>query len=261
MNVRWVSLLATSLPLLGAWWIGTSLWWGLVVGGVVHGVLALGLLYPRSSFLCPTIWRGPQVYERVVALTFDDGPHPVITPRVLRVLEEHDVYATFFVIGRHVAAQPEIVRDLVAAGHEIGNHTYRHTRHPYLLSRRQLIGEMQRTQVEIERAAGTVPGLFRPPIGFRSFVMASAARSAGLKLVNFSVSARDTRRISAARITKRILRSVHPGAIILLHDGIDRPDPAADRTETLEALPHIIAALKTRGYRLVRLSELLSEVE
>lgn len=236
---------------------GNSLWLGFPLGFVLHVPLLLGVLHPRPSWVCSTISRGPPDESRRIALTFDDGPSPAVTPRVAEILADRGIVATFFCIGRAARGHPDILRALARAGHELGNHSYSHPRHVYLWSDRDLLREIELTQRVVERATGARPRLYRPPVGFRSIAMARAMRRSGLRLVNFNARAFDRFNVRADLIVRRIVRRVRPGAIILLHDGHDRDD-GYDHGPMLAALPRILDDLQAGGYRFVSASELLS---
>jgi len=210
----------------------------------------------------PTLWmrwasrhalrRGPGDRPEV-ALTFDDGPDPTYTPRVLAALAASDVKATFFMLGKRAAAHPDVARAVVSAGHEVGSHMYHH-RPVWLLAPGALRRELTRASESIAAAIGRPPDCFRPPWGIFSAAMFSSVGRA-LPTVLWSVHPGDWRPgIKPEQITARVLRRLSPGAIILLHDGTGYPgDPAA----LIAALPGIIAQIRDRGYRFVRLSRWL----
>lgn len=190
---------------------------------------------------------------RTVALTFDDGPGPS-TDAILAVLADHDVRATFFVVGQQVAAEPDLVRKMVAAGHAVENHSWSH---PSAGGRQRwdpdLIGrEIRRTSAEITAAAGRPPCAFRPPQG----VVRGAkdqSRSAGLSIVLWSVDTRDwaTHGADAAATIRSRARSglTEPSPIVLLHDG------GGDRSATVAALPGIIDDYRRGGFTFVTLAD------
>ncbi len=244
--------------LFGSHALGLSLWPGIAIGTALHVFLALGIFHPAPSWVCPTITRMRNVTARVVALTFDDGPSPSITPAVLKILADRRVPATFFCIGRAARRHGDIVRAVAEAGHELGNHSYFHPRHIYAWTRRALSREIDVTQRVMVRAAGVSPVVYRPPVGFRSLAMARVLREKGLLLVNFSARAYDTRGGTPGAIVRRISRSIAPGAIILLHDGDDRHEHP-DRSAMLEALPDLLDAIIAAGYRFVTVSDLIAE--
>ncbi len=191
--------------------------------------------------------------NRAVALTFDDGPDPVYTPEVLRVLARYGVPATFFVLGRHVDAHPELVRQIVSAGHAVGNHSYSHA----ILRGRwpgEIAAELSRTDAALQWAAGVRTRLLRHPGGMQGVFLPFVALAGGRRVIVWSVDPRDYTAPGAAEISRRVLDGAHPGAIILLHDG--SPDGTRSRHQTVEALPAILEGLDAAGYRFVSLDSL-----
>jgi len=202
------------------------------------GALAYACIIPSSEVFAPVVNRAPGE-SRSVVLTFDDGPAPPFTEQVLDILAEHRISATFFLCGKNVERHPELARRIVSEGHTIGNHTYSH---PFLFarSRRFMAGEIDRAQEAIERITGVRPTLFRPPYGVRWFGLMPILRERGLKMVMWSVMGFDWKYQTQA-IIGAIRRRLHPGAVILLHDGHEQPPPAGiDQSSTVEALPTII---------------------
>jgi peptidoglycan/xylan/chitin deacetylase (PgdA/CDA1 family) len=191
--------------------------------------------------------------EPVVALTFDDGPNPPHTGRVLDVLERYGVPATFFCVGLHASAHTEELARMAEAGHGLGNHTWSH---PFLpdLTLRELEVQLERTFDAIEEGAGVRPApLFRPPYGSRTREVVSwLGRSGGPTTVLWDVDTGDWAMPGAAAITDAVLTQVRPGSIVLMHDG------GGDRSQTAEALPGVIEGLLERGYRFGRVPDLLS---
>jgi peptidoglycan/xylan/chitin deacetylase (PgdA/CDA1 family) len=186
------------------------------------------------------VFSGPRAHKRV-ALTFDDGPS-AYTPEILRILDHHDVHATFFEIGEQVPAYPQYTRAILAQGSELGNHTWRHT-----------LGSsegMARTSRLIERASGFRPCMFRPPGGQLTASQAAEARRLHMTQVIWDVDTRDWSRPGTGAIISRAT-AVQPGSIVLMHDG------GGPRDQTVAALPHVIANLKSRGFHLVTLTRLL----
>jgi peptidoglycan/xylan/chitin deacetylase (PgdA/CDA1 family) len=234
-----------------------SPWIGIPASGIPYAFFAVATFHPANSWLCPTITRVRGLREKLIALTFDDGPSPTITPQVLKVLKEKETKATFFVIGRWARCYPEITRSIAEHGHEVANHSYLHPRHVYLWTARTLRRDTELAQRLIERLVGTAPPLYRPPVGFRSVEMKGVMRSLGLRLINFSARAFDTQRNPPQQMVDRICRFATPGGIIMLHDGSDRT-PEPDRRAMLAALPLVIDRVKSAGYRFVTVSELLN---
>lgn len=210
----------------------------------------------RSQVLGATVWCG-RTDTNAVALTFDDGPSPD-TPAVLDALREHNVKATFFLIGRAAQRYPQIAQRIVAEGHEVGNHSYSH---PIYLFRtgRETQRQLERTQGIIEQTTGVRPTLSRPPCGVRTPSYFRAAQCLGLRTVQWSVAGFDWQKLSGREIASLVLKDVQAGSIILLHDG----DSAnlRDRRQTVAALPLIIEGLRERKLRVAPLREVLSTTE
>lgn len=201
--------------------------------------------------------RGLATDERVVSLTFDDGPSPVYTAQILDVLARHGVKATFFVTGRHVEKYPEIARRIVAEGHDIGNHSYSHC-NMVLLNDQQLQNEIKRAEQAIVQSAGVKPTLFRPPRGLYSNRVRRAILDQGYQIVLWSVSTMDWSPFGASVIAARVKVFTRNGSVILFHDSgsIIRRE-GGSRRSTVESLPIIVNYLKSQGYEIVPVSELL----
>jgi peptidoglycan/xylan/chitin deacetylase (PgdA/CDA1 family) len=207
----------------------------------------------RSQLLGRTRWRG-RAETNAVALTFDDGPSDQ-TPEVLDVLARHDVRAAFFMIGREVERRPDLAREVAARGHEIGNHSYSHPIYLYCRARRTR-WELERAQEAIFAATGILPKFARPPCGVRTPAYFRAARELGLETVQWTVAGFDWKKKDAMGVAHAVLRSLEPGAIILLHDGDS--SGKSDRRATVAALPIIIEGARSRGLSFVSLDELLA---
>jgi peptidoglycan/xylan/chitin deacetylase (PgdA/CDA1 family) len=187
--------------------------------------------------------------ERLIALSYDDGPSPANTPELLQILASAGARATFFVVGTQVERHPELAEQIVAAGHELGNHTYSHV-NPRDLDEQAFRREVERGAEVIAGAAGP-SRLFRPPFGKRSALAARICASLGLTNVLWSVDSGDTMPFDAARIAREVVERAEPGDIVLMHDGGDR------RQRTLDATREVLSTLVARGYRFVTVSELI----
>ncbi|MGB9739371.1 MAG: polysaccharide deacetylase family protein [Chloroflexus sp.] len=190
----------------------------------------------------------------LVALTFDDGPHPRYTPQILDVLAHYHARATFFVLGRHAAEQRDLVAQIAAAGHVIGNHTFHHVRMPQT-PRYQRWRELWSAQRAIA-PYGT--RLFRPPYGGQSYGSRLDALLLGYEVVGWTFHIEDWVTQSPVQLVERLNRQLRPGSIILLHDRLAQPrDPAAaDRTPLIEALATFLAQWG-KTYRFVTVPELI----
>ncbi len=223
---------------------------------LIFGVMTF---YVNHGFgLQADIVRSVATREKLVALTFDDGPSKKYTPQILDVLAEYNVPAAFFVVGEHVERYPGIVLRMHREGHEIGNHTYSHINVPTTPAG-QLASQLVSTNVEIVKATGTYPLYVRPPRGMYDARLRRVAELLSMQVVLWSLSSGDWRgSMTPARIARKVLERVRPGAIILLHDGgaLIRSE-GASRQRTVDALGSIIEGLRDRGYRIVPLSTLL----
>jgi peptidoglycan/xylan/chitin deacetylase (PgdA/CDA1 family) len=218
----------------------------LAAGAVVQPLWAFDLLawtFPRI------VWR-VQTSQPVVALTFDDGPSPAHTPRLLEILRRHQVRATFFLIGERAAAHPALVARIRADGHEIGNHAYS-LRSTWGLSHRELVDNLRRTDAALSLGSHT-SRLFRPPGGRIWPWQLGHLQRLGYTCVLGSAYPHDPLRPPARYIRWLITKNLAPGVIIILHDGI--PDPS----RTLATLDAILEAGRKKGLRFVPVGELLS---
>jgi peptidoglycan/xylan/chitin deacetylase (PgdA/CDA1 family) len=219
-------------------------------------IAVTGVLVPQLEMFGEVVSRGDADGNRV-ALTFDDGPHPTTTPRVLAALEAAGVKATFFVLGAKAERYPDVLRAIANAGHTIGVHGYEHNRLYAFLPPAAVAADIQRASAVVEREVGVKPKWFRPPVGQVSPRTAAGARRAGLPIVVWSVRGLDgIAGRSAEQVAERIERGLTPGAIVLLHDAAERDDfePAS-----IGALPRVLESAAKKGLLAVTLDELLDE--
>lgn len=227
--------------------------WPAVAGTLFasHVVLAGISLWPQSRLLGPNRSRLSEAAagRGEVALTFDDGPDPEITPRVLDFLDGAGVRATFFCIGRRVEAHPDLAAEIVRRGHGIGNHTWSHPNAfaCYLPAAQRR--EIRRTQEAIGRATGRVPTLFRPPAGFRNPLTERELYHAGLTLASWTRRGYDTVERDPAAILRRLTGGLTAGDVLLLHDGSALT--GGGNPVVLEVLPRLFDELETRGLNAV----------
>lgn len=209
--------------------------------------------FPRASFFFPVISRGRSA-EHSVSLTFDDGPNPVSTRPLLRLLAERRVVATFFVTGAHSRRYPEIIREIVAEGHSVGNHSYSHDNFIMFRGPRTLVREIEDTQESLA-GLGFVPAVFRPCVGITTPGYADALHHTGLAAVNFSRRARDMGNRRIRGLARRILGPLRAGDIILLHDA---PPPLPENFQPwLAEVEGIISGIQAKGMRVAPLAELI----
>jgi peptidoglycan/xylan/chitin deacetylase (PgdA/CDA1 family) len=189
------------------------------------------------------------ITQPVVAMTFDDGPHPSLTPKLLDILKERNIKCTFFLIGQNMKAYPQIVRRIIAEGHEIGAHTYTHCS---LTSRSdaQIRSELQRSEEVLMAAANYRPQLVRPPYGaINTRIKQLMFSEFGYSTIMWSVDPQDWRRPGVSVVTSRLVSGARPGAIMLAHD-IHPP--------TTQAVPAMFDQLLAKGYQFVTVSQLMN---
>jgi peptidoglycan/xylan/chitin deacetylase (PgdA/CDA1 family) len=216
-----------------------AVWW-------VEPIGLFGLLQWATPDI---VWRVP-ISEPLVALSFDDGPHPAHTPQVLSILAAHDAHATFFLIGQRARAHPELVQAIKAGGHETGNHYFH--RGTCLADR---LATFSAKLTEAEQAIGLSAEvkLFRPPAGLAWPWQLRRARELGYICVLGSAYPHDPAHPPVGYIRWLVTKNLVPGAVIILHDGISDP------SRTIQALPGILAAGQARGFRFVTIGTLLEE--
>ena len=252
--VAWLGGVAAiaSMPLGGlpaSAWLATAILLALCLS------IAAGVIWQRSGLLARPIVGVDGAGDRLT-LTFDDGPDPEVTPKVLEALAAAGQHATFFALGERVARHPELARRIIEEGHELGNHSFAHAWHLGLWPTARVAGELERTSRAVEEATGVRPRFFRPPAAVLTPRVAAGARRAGLQLCGHTLRSGDgSALVPAGRILRRLRRALRPGAILVLHDARVRGRPPA----SLPLLPALLEELARRGLRSVTLGELLPD--
>jgi len=221
---------------------------------ILCGVFILGL-----RMFADAILRGPKDAKGIV-LTFDDGPDPIHTPKVLDLLDAADgAKATFFVIGHKVEKHPEVVREIVARGHEVGVHGYEHDRLFSLRGSRRVKKDLEKAVRTLEKVTKNKPTLFRPPIGHTNPTIARIADQLDLTVIGWTAAGYDgIAKASPTRVAARVERELDDGVIVLLHDAAERGDHEPVITK---ALPLILAAAKDKNLKVARLRDWVDELE
>jgi peptidoglycan/xylan/chitin deacetylase (PgdA/CDA1 family) len=216
------------------------------------GLLTVGTIGYKGTHATPSLVRTPGTFymvdtkEKVVALTFDDGPDPLYTNKILEILKAENIKATFFILGKNAQLNPFILNNIVSEGHEIGNHGYSHDYHANMF-----INELIETDEVIFEIAKLHPHYYRPPGGLVPKGFVQSVMKNGYIITLWSIDSKDWQNPGADKITRNVVKYIFPGAIILLHDGGD------GREQTIKALPDIIQTLKKEGYHFITLSQLL----
>ncbi len=218
-------------------------------------VLTDGIFRPSSSVLYPTISHGPRDRPQV-ALTFDDGPDPQVTPTILDTLEGAGARATFFVIGRHLERHRDIGLRALQDGHEIGNHSWMHSYFQNFYGNGQQRSDIERSTRLIQELSGSdAQPLYRSPVGLKSPALARVAHARQMKVIAWSLHSRDTFARNAAATAASVLSRITAGDIVLMHDGHE--SDKKHRNLAAAALPEILRGLRERGLSCVTVSELL----
>jgi len=230
-----------------------------ITGAAIFGVGVTALyqsVAPRSR------WYGRSFTElpsgaKLLALTYDDGPNDPHSLNLLEVLSKHGVRATFFMIGQYVQSRPDIAREIVRAGHVVGNHTFTH---PLLTiqSAAEIRKQLSDCRAALNDAIGTHSKLFRPPFGGRRPAVLRIARELGFEPIMWNVTGYDWNAPPAAVIEKKVSRQVRGGDVILLHDG-GHKEMGADRSQTVQATDQLLTRYQDEGYEFVTIPEMMGK--
>jgi peptidoglycan/xylan/chitin deacetylase (PgdA/CDA1 family) len=267
-SYKWSSIksaVSGKLPLSPAEWVGigsvliavlllfVDVWISLIplVGYIL--LCAAAPFFPRFSFFLPVISRGVS-NKKAVALTFDDGPDPLVTPHVLQLLFKHQVKATFFVTGKKAAEHPELIKEILLNGHSIGNHSYIHDNLLMFRRIKTIAKEITATQ-KVLSDFGIVPLAFRPPVGITGPRLRPALLNSGMYVVNFSCRAHDGGNRWIKDISIRILKRIRPGDIVALHDVM--PPKQSLFAYWLNEMDLIVSGIKEKGLAVLPLAELI----
>jgi peptidoglycan/xylan/chitin deacetylase (PgdA/CDA1 family) len=226
--------------------------WPWVAGCIVadHALLAAGSLWPRSTLVGPNVRRLGRAAARTgaVALTFDDGPDPRVTPRVLDLLEARGARATFFCVARRAEAHPGLVAEIARRGHRVENHSYQHSGGFCFLGPRAAGRDIDRAQTVLAEQSGVAPRWFRAPAGLRNPWLDGVLQARGLTLASWTRRGFDTVARGPASVLARLTRRLAAGDILVLHDGglaADRGGPPL----VLDTLPRLLDAIDGNGLR------------
>jgi len=226
--------------------------WPWIVAAMVanHSVIALAGIIPRAQLFGPCQSRLDE-YESTansVALTFDDGPDPEVTPQVLKILKDHNVSATFFPIGRRASNHPELIKEIAEEGHTLENHSWSHSTGFFFHSPRRLAEEIDQSQDLLERLSGRRPVYFRAPAGIRGPLLQPMLIDRKIRLVAWRRRGFDTTDSNPERVLRRLTARLKSRDILLLHDGSSARD-SEGHSVVLKALPRLLDALKARGLK------------
>ena len=226
-----------------------SYWWYAVLAIIYLNIQVFGASVLSAQFFIPVKWHGDRGSNKI-AITFDDGPIPVMTERILDVLDEHKVPAAFFCIGNRVNDYPMLTKRIFDSGHLVGNHSYWHGAMFDLQSVEKISRELVATDAAIQKVIQKKPAFFRPPYGVTNPMVAKAIKKGGYKTIGWSIRSFDSVAKNSHALLERVTHSLKGGDVILFHDY----SPA-----TLEILPEFLEYVTRAGLKIVRLDELLKE--
>ncbi|MEP7261625.1 MAG: polysaccharide deacetylase family protein [Usitatibacter sp.] len=263
-QARWrpAPLVTGSIALHGVAFLGAVLgpeewiWWALsAVAANQAGLTALGM-WPRSTLLGPNFTRlpGASAARGEIAFTFDDGPDAEVTPQVLDILDAFNVRATFFCIAEKARGNPELCREIARRGHIVENHSSGHHATFAMLGLRGIRREITEAQRMLGEITGRSPRFFRPPAGLRNPLLDPVLHDLNLRLVSWTRRGYDTQRSNDEGVTRRLLRGLAAGDILLLHDGHSARTPDGKHV-VLAVLPRLIEAAHQRGLHPVTLDQ------
>ncbi|MBA3827670.1 MAG: polysaccharide deacetylase family protein [Taibaiella sp.] len=224
--------------------------WGIyliIIIGLYTFAVVLGCIKISLSFFLP-VYCNAKTQEKVVALSFDDGPDDKYTPLILEILKKYNVPATFFCIGKHIKGNEQLIKRMHDEGHAIGNHSYTHNFWFDVYSTKSMLAEMKYTDDDIKAIIGQKPLLFRPPYGVTNPNLSKAIKIGGYSPIGWSIRSMDTIAKNERKLLEGITEKINPGDIILLHDNI---------SITASILSSLIEKIQQRGYRIIRLDKML----
>lgn len=224
------------------WWVFVLVVW------VYVSVIVIGCIRVSSNFFLPILCKG-NTKDKIVALTFDDGPHPVLTSQILDTLKENNTSATFFCIGKNIAANEPLMNRIKEDGHIIGNHSFSHHFWFDLFGSNKMLADLKQTDTAVTRATGLKPALFRPPYGVTNPNVRKAIVKGKYIPIGWSIRSMDTVAKDKQKLINCITRSITAGDIILLHDTV---------ALTAEILPELITEIKKKGFRIEPLDKMLN---
>lgn len=230
--------------------VGIMLWWYGLLFLVWFLMMAIGSFSMSWKFYLNPITSIKNLEEKKIALTFDDGPNPEFTLKVLQILKDYNAKATFFCIGQNIESYPEILKAISDNGHEIGNHSFSHDLLIDFNATEKWLQEIKQTDNSIHRITGKKTTLFRPPFGVTTPKLAKALKITEHHVIGWNIRSFDTVIKNPRNIFKRISKRIHPGAIILLHD---------KQSNVLVVLEHLLQFLKEHNYKAVTINELLHD--
>jgi len=245
-STRLCFFIAISIIVLLHTFFTLTLWWLLLPSVIYAACIIYGSSVIQANFFASATCSADTT-EKIIALSFDDGPNAEYTPQVLALLANYEATATFFVIGKHIHGNEALLKQIVAEGHSIGNHSYSHS---FFIDFKNVQGfkeELTQTEELVFNIIGKRMTLFRPPYGVTTPNLAKAAKLLDYRIIGWNIRSLDTTKDSVAVITQRVQSQITSGAIILLHDTSDK---------TIQVLEQTLNFAQTNGYKVVSVERL-----
>ncbi len=229
--------------------VSVSIWFYVCLFFLWLLITGIGSLHIRWNYHLNSLNSNYNVTQNEIAITFDDGPHPEFTPKVLDLLKENNVKGTFFCIGKHIESHPELFKRIISEGHTVGNHTFNHENNFGFIKTKHVITELEATNEIIKKVSGLKINLFRPPFGVTNPRIKRGINTIGLQSIGWSIRSFDTTSKSKNTIVKSVEKNIKKGDVILLHDTSEK---------SVEILEQLLLFLKQNKFESVTIDSLLN---
>jgi len=217
-SVNIITVITTLVLLIASYFYNLPLWPFIVLAIIWLLVTAAGSFFIKWNYHLKSLNSNISINKNSIAITFDDGPHPDFTPKVLELLRKHKVKATFFCIGKHIEAYPDLFNEIIKQGHTVGNHTYTHNNSFGFFKTEKVIEELQKTNSIAKNITGLTMQLYRPAFGVTNPRIKKALKVTKLQSIGWSVRSLDTTSLSQKSIFNRVTNNLSKGDVVLLHD-------------------------------------------
>ncbi len=225
-------------------------WWAYLILALVWFTLTvIGSFHVRWNYHIDALHSNKNCTKNHIALTFDDGPHPKFTPKILHLLAQYNAKATFFCIGENIETNEAIFKDIDAAGHTIGNHTYSHPNNFGFFSSEKVIAELQKTNSLVKKTIGKEMKLYRPAFGVTNPNIRKALKTIRLLAIGWSIRSLDTTGRSEAQVLNKITKNITKGDVVLLHDTNEK---------TVAVLEQLLLFLQEQNLQSVTIDQLFN---
>ncbi len=246
-NINIISILVLAVLIYLKIQNDSSVWW--IVGLVTFWLILTGVgsFHIRWNYFLPSKHKNTTSKENVITLTFDDGPNAEFTPKVLNLLKKHKAKATFFLIGKYIKKNPEILKRILAEGHVIGNHSYEHGNNNGFLSTKNILVDLKKTNQLVKELTGLELKLFRPPFGVTNPNIAKAVKILNIQSIGWSIRSLDTKAKDPQKVFRKIKNNLNKGEVILLHDTSEL---------TLKVLVQLLPLLEEKNMKTLTIDKL-----